>query len=109
MGKTAEDLWPEADEIMKDEEKALNGEAIIGREREVTFPNGETKWYSIYKLPRRDIDNNIVDFLGMDRDITNRKKMEKELRQSEREKTKIFNNMSEHIVYLDKDGKVLKA
>ncbi|MBS3765528.1 PAS domain S-box protein [Candidatus Bipolaricaulota bacterium] len=87
IGKTTKDLWPEeAEEIMEDERRALNGEPVIGREREVTLPTGEKRWYSINKLPRRDADGNVVGFLGMDRDITKRKKLESSL---EEEKGKL--------------------
>ncbi|MBS3737244.1 PAS domain S-box protein [Candidatus Bipolaricaulota bacterium] len=86
IGKTARDFWPkEAEEIMEDERRALNGEPVIGRERVVTLPTGEKRWYSINKLPRRDADGNIIGFLGMDRDITKRKKLEQSL-QEERSK-----------------------
>ena len=80
VGKTAEDFWPEeVEEIMEDERRALNGEPVIGREREVTLPTGEKRWYSINKLPRRDADGNVVGFLGMDRDITERKRTQQAL------------------------------
>lgn len=83
IGKTAEDFWPEAEEIMEDERRALSGEPVIGRERKVTLPSGEKRWYSIYKFPRRDGEGNIIGFLGMDRDITERKRVQEELKLTE--------------------------
>lgn len=79
LGKTAEGFWPEAEEIMEDERSALSGKPVIGKERKVTLPNGEKHWYSITKLPRRDDDGNIIGFLGIDRDITERKQVQKAL------------------------------
>ncbi|MFP4646767.1 MAG: PAS domain S-box protein [Candidatus Acetothermia bacterium] len=87
IGKTAERFWPEeAEEIMEDERRALDGESVIGKERQVTLPNGEKRWYSINKLPRRAADGNIVGLLGMDRNITKRKKIEQTL---EEERSKL--------------------
>ncbi|HKK95373.1 MAG TPA: PAS domain S-box protein, partial [Anaerovoracaceae bacterium] len=89
-GKTTEDFWPEAEEVMKDERKALNGEPVVDREREVTLPNGEKRWYSIHKFPRWDADGNVIGFLGMDRDITERKQKEKQIQNQKQRLTNII-------------------
>ncbi|MBS3787219.1 PAS domain S-box protein [Candidatus Bipolaricaulota bacterium] len=93
IGKTAEDFWPEAEEIMEDERQALSGEPVIGREREVTLPDGKKRWYSTNKLPRRDGEGNVIGFLGMDRDITERKEIEKKLNDREREMSLLLSNL----------------
>jgi len=90
IGKTTEDFWPEAEEVMKDERKALNGEPVVDREREVTLPNGEKRWYSIHKFPRWDADGNVIGFLGMDRDITERKQKEKQIQNQKQRLTNII-------------------
>lgn len=104
VGKTAEDFWPNADEIMKDEERALNGDPVIGREREVTLPSGEKRWYSIYKFPRRDSNGNVVGFLGMDRDITERKQAIEKLKQSEEKYKNLFYESPIGVIYYDAEG-----
>jgi len=90
IGKTTKSYWPEADEILEDERKALSGEAIMGREREVTLPDGEKRWYSIYKFPLWDEDENIIGFLGMDRDITEMKQKEKQIKSQKQRLTNII-------------------
>ncbi len=108
IGKTAKDLWPEAKEILKDETRALNGEPVIGREREVTLPNGEKRWYSIQKFPRRDNEGNITGFLGMDRDITERKNAEKALA-AKREKLRQLHNAVDRLQQQNSEQDVLQT
>lgn len=81
LGRTAWDLWPEdeAREIIADEKQALNGDPVIGREREVTHPDGSVHWYSIHKLPRYDDEGELVGLSAIDREITDRKQYEHEL------------------------------
>ncbi|MFW6458749.1 MAG: PAS domain S-box protein [Halodesulfurarchaeum sp.] len=81
LGRTAWGLWPEneAKEIISDEKQALNGDPVIGRERQVTHPDGSVHWYSIHKLPRYDEAGELVGFSAIDREITDRKSYEREL------------------------------
>lgn len=80
LGKTAHELWPvEAEEIIADEELVLQGQPIIDRERKVTHPDGSEHWYLIHKVPRRDDQGAIVGFFAIDREITDRKRHEREL------------------------------
>lgn len=81
IGQTVWDLWPEEDarEIIADEKRALNGDPVIGREREVTHPDGSVHWYSVHKLPRYNEKGTIVGFSAIDREITDRKQYERKL------------------------------
>jgi diguanylate cyclase (GGDEF)-like protein/PAS domain S-box-containing protein len=90
LGKTTKSFWPEAEEILKDERKALSGDAVLGREREVTLPDGKKRWYSICKFPLRDEDDNVIGFLGMDRDITEMKQKEKQIKSQKERLTNII-------------------
>ncbi|MDZ7850814.1 MAG: PAS domain S-box protein [Halodesulfurarchaeum sp.] len=82
LGRTAWDLWPEdeAREIVTDEERALSGNRVVGREREVTHPDGSLHWYSIHKLPQYDENGSVAGFSAIDREITDRKNDERELK-----------------------------
>ncbi len=93
IGETAKSFWPEWEKILEDECQVLSGEPVIGRERKATLPNGECRWYSINKLPRRDAEGNITGILGMDRDITQQKKIEKKLNEREREMSILLSNL----------------
>ncbi|OKY77780.1 MAG: Signal transduction histidine kinase containing PAS domain [Candidatus Methanohalarchaeum thermophilum] len=104
LGKTARELWPnEAEDIIEDEKIVLGGEPVVGRERRVTLPNGEERWYLIYKIPMYDDQGNVIGFFSVDRDITKRKRFEKELRRSEREKSLILDSTKELISYQRRD------
>lgn len=109
IGKTARDFWPEAEEIIEDERRALDGDPVLEREREVTLPDGEKRWYSIYKFPRRDAEGNITGFLGMDRDITARKGTEKELKEARTFLDAALDGLSAHLAIIDDSGEIVKV
>lgn len=108
IGKTAKDFWPEAKEIMEDETQALKGEPVIGRERETTLPNGDKRWYSIHKFPRRNKEGKVTGFLGMDRDITERKNAEKALA-IKREKLRQLHNAVDKLQQQNTEQAVLQT
>jgi len=78
VGKTAVDLWPEGKEILADERRVLAGESILRKERKVTIPTGEARWYLLTKIPIYE-EEEIVGFFAMDKDITERKQVEEQL------------------------------
>jgi PAS domain S-box-containing protein len=51
----------------------------------------------------------VVGVRGVLRDITHRKRVEEELRESERDKETILNSLVEHVIYEDKEMKILWA
>src|SRR5260221_7115526 len=85
IGKTDFDSYtPEkAREFQQDEQRILQtGEPLINKiERQVTS-NGEIAWASVTKVPVRDREGNIVGLVGINRDITEQKHGEEELRKS---------------------------
>lgn len=77
IGKTALDLWPsEGNEILADERRVLNGKPLLRKERKVTNPLGEERWYSLTKMPIYQ-DGEINGFFAIDKDITAKKISEK--------------------------------
>jgi PAS domain S-box-containing protein len=85
IGKTDFDFYtPEkAQEFYQDEQRIIQtGEPLINKiERQVTS-NGEIAWASVTKVPVRDREGNIVGLVGINRDITEQKRGEEELRKS---------------------------
>jgi PAS domain S-box-containing protein len=86
VGKTDFDFFAEehAREFYNDEEKIIRtGQPMVGKEEKVIWPGGQVAWDSTTKMPLRDAHGNIVGTFGVSRDITERKRAEDELLQSE--------------------------
>lgn len=80
------------------------GVPVINREEYVIDEKGEMKWLLTSKLPLRNKDNQTIGLVGIGRDITERKRVEKELiiakekaEESDRLKTSFLSNMSHEI------------
>ncbi|MCF7707695.1 MAG: PAS domain-containing protein, partial [Verrucomicrobia bacterium] len=106
-GKTDRDFFAEehAKEAMDDEQEIMRtGKPVIGKiEREPT-PDGTVTWALTTKMPRRDEKGNIIGTFGISKDITQLKKVEKELEvtrdaalESARLKSEFLANMSHEI------------
>lgn len=59
------------------------GNPLIGKEEHSLSPSGEDRWMLSTKLPLKDPTGQIIGTFGISRDITQRKKQEQALRQSE--------------------------
>ncbi len=106
VGKTALELWPEeGEDIMADERRVLSGEPIIRKEREVTAPTDESKWYLLTKIPIYE-DGDVVGFFAIDKDVTERKRVEKALREERDRAQKYLDIAGVMIVALNTRGDV---
>jgi PAS domain S-box-containing protein len=80
IGKTDFDIFPHelAEQYYADEQALMeSGETLIDREEPVADQtSGENLWVSSTKVPLRDADGNITGFVGLTRDITERKRTE---------------------------------
>jgi two-component system sensor histidine kinase/response regulator len=107
VGKTDKDLYADehADEALADEQTIIaSGKPIVGIEEKETWPDGHETWVSTSKMPLRDGSGNVVGTFGLSRDITERKRVEFELRESKelaeaanRAKSQFLANMSHEI------------
>jgi len=84
LQKTVFDLMPEtADKYNRDDMEVIrSGQPKINIEESLDLPSGK-RWLKTDKLPIKDDDGSIVGLLGFSVDITDRKKAEDELAQSE--------------------------
>lgn len=86
IGKTDYDLFPAdvAKSYTEDDIQVIQeGISLINREGTLVDKDGNIHWMVGTKLPLYDNNNNIIGLLGVGRDITNRKRAEEALLESE--------------------------
>jgi len=102
IGKTDLELFPEelAQQTHNEDMQVINtGIPLINKEEE-----SEGTWVLTTKLPWYNKDGNIKGLFGISRDITDRKKVEKELKESEEKYRDLVNNIHDSIFELDENG-----
>ena len=83
VGKTDRDFFtPEhAEKAYADEQRIMaTNQRLVGIEEKETWPGGRTNWVSSTKVPTYDASGRVVGLIGVSRDITERKRVEEELR-----------------------------
>ena len=84
LNKTDFDMFSEehARQAFDDEQQILRtGRPIIEKEEKETWPDGRETWVLSTKLPLHDGQGNIIGTMGISRDITDRKRVERELQE----------------------------
>jgi PAS domain S-box-containing protein len=89
-----------------DQEIMRTGQPLVGKDEQVTWPDGRQGWLSTTKMPFRDRDGTIIGVFGVSRDITQRKQAELALRQSDERYRSVIAAMQDGIVLLDADGSI---
>jgi diguanylate cyclase (GGDEF)-like protein/PAS domain S-box-containing protein len=85
IGKTVFDIFPpEVAKRVDAEDRAIieSGQPMLNRERAATDGSGNTRWVVGSKVPFRDPDGRVIGIVGVNRDITDYKRMEEALRQN---------------------------
>ncbi len=113
LGKTLFSFHPPdlAKQYHADDQYVLStGQPIIEKEQQyIHYLRGERRWHLITKVPLRDAAGNIIGIVGIGRDITERKKIEDELRRSRKEWQDIFNAIGHPTFILDLQHGVVAA
>jgi PAS domain S-box-containing protein len=112
LGKTDFDLYPRevAEAFYADDLSVLEtGKSIINREEFFFDPEGKKRWLLTTKLPLRDQNGHIVGLVGIGHDITERKRVEAALKESEERYRNLFENAPIGIYRTTPDGQVLMA
>ena len=107
IGKTDFDFFNEKQaQSAFDDEKTIiqTDKPIVDIEENEIFPDGRERWVSTTKMPLKDKDGKIIGTFGISRDITERKRIEETLRESERQTRALVEDAVEIIFMVDKEG-----
>ncbi len=108
IGKTDFDVFPAefAEKYYNDDKMVVNfGGEVINTEEELVKPTGEIMWLLTTKIPLLNDDNEIVGLVGIGHDITERKKMEEELKTTLNQ----LKNFASHLQKIREEEKVMLA
>jgi PAS domain S-box-containing protein len=111
IGKKDEDLFPEAiaKETASDDRHVIEtGIPLVNKEEGGKGIVGGEHWVLTTKLPWRDKKGNIIGLFGISKEITDRKRAEEALRESE-EKFRTVSEQSPNMIFINKMGKVVYA
>jgi len=111
IGKKDEDLFPAeiAMETVADDRRVIEtGIPLINKEEGGESVGDGGHWVLTTKLPWRDGKGNIIGLFGISKDITDRKRAEKLLRESE-SKFKSLADQSPNMIFINKRGRVVYA
>jgi len=106
IGKSDFDFFTEqaARQAYDDEQLIIRtGEPIL-KEEKLTRKDGSIVWFSAMKLPLHDHTGNIIGTFGISRDITERKKTEEALMQSEERFRSVAQSANDGIITIDNNG-----
>ncbi len=86
IGLSDADFFPPemASAMRAEEKKIFSGEPVIDHEDDVVFPDGRKYTLLTTKVPFRDSQGRICGLVGIGRDITERKQLEEQLRQTQK-------------------------
>ena len=119
VGKTAEEALGKTDwqlyadpqigrEILENDQRVLKHGQSEAFEEVADTPDGRRMFLSI-KAPRRDAEGNVIGIVGISRDITDRKRAEQSLRESEERYRQVVENTTAIILRLDPRGVIVFA
>lgn len=94
-----------AKELAAREQAVLqSGVPVIAAEEMLAKPGEVPRWYSTTKVPLRNRHGDLIGLAGVTLDITERKRLERELEASRNVMTQAMTEMSDGLSMFDKDG-----
>jgi two-component system sensor histidine kinase/response regulator len=112
IGKTDFDLLPgevAARFYAEEQELIRSGQPLVDQERlSVTSPDGMPRWLLVTKVPLRDPQGQIIGIVGINKDITERKRMEEALAQEQALMQALMDNLPDHIYFKDRESRFVR-
>ncbi len=111
IGKTDEAFHPDpetARAIEEDDQRVMNSDRMETVEETIRGPNGP-RTYLVKKAPYHDAAGNVIGIVGTSRDITEYKRAERELRESETRFRSTFENAPIGMTIVSADGRILQT
>lgn len=112
LGKTDFDFFSQqhAQEAFDDEQRLMiEGEPIIDKLEEETWPDGHKTWALTSKLPLRDEHGRIIGTFGISRDVTYLKKIEAALAAERDLLHMLLDTVPDRIYFKDKKSRFLRV
>ena len=112
VGKTDFDMpWAaQVDLYRADDRQVMEfGEPKFNFEEPQTTPDGGLIWLRTTKVPLRDVEGNVTAVLGMYEDITERKRAEAALLESERKFREFYLSVRDGVANVDMEGNILEC
>ncbi|MDP3590149.1 MAG: PAS domain S-box protein [Methylobacter sp.] len=120
LGKSLEDIIGKLDDVFFDEATTAKlrendrrvlelGERITAENIYIHKNNAITRTYLTVKQPLRREDGSIYGLCGISTDISERKRMEENLRDSDAFNVSVLNSLTSHIAVLDARGVIVAA
>lgn len=107
VGKCDAEINPSTQEVeaflAADRQVIASGEPFF-IEEPVTSANGETRWFQTNKVPIASADGQVKYVLGVATDITERRKVEEDLRRSEQRLRMVLEHLPVGVWFIDANG-----
>jgi PAS domain S-box-containing protein len=95
--------------LREERQRALSGTAPFENEQRARGKDGKYRWFLVRYNPLLDERGNVIRWYASGTDIEHRKQAENRLRQDESELRQLIDFLPQHVLVLDKQGKLLQA